>query len=97
VLKKRTYQILLTAAAMWWGQCHAQDLSGYGVKKGISMTGGLNFNTVAYQTTGKQLGRREPFNWFLSAMRAKTIRSLLTASSSSPTGNGYGATGAIPA
>jgi hypothetical protein len=51
---------------MWYGQSHAQDLSGYGVKKGITMTGGLNFNTVSYQTTNTQGGRRDPFNWFLS-------------------------------
>jgi hypothetical protein len=56
----------LVAAVMWHGQSHAQDLSGYGVKKGITMTGGLNFNTVSYQTNNKQGGRREPFNWFMS-------------------------------
>ena len=41
-------------------------MSGYGVKKGITMTGGLNFNTVSYNTNNKQGGRREPFNWFMS-------------------------------
>lgn len=51
---------------MWHGQSYAQDLSGYGVKKGITMTGGLNFNTVSYQTDNEQGGRREPFNWFMS-------------------------------
>ena len=66
VLKKHTYQILLTAILMWHSQSHAQDMSGYGVKKGITMTGGLNFNTVSYNTNNKQGGRREPFNWFMS-------------------------------
>jgi hypothetical protein len=51
---------------MWCSPSYAQDMSSYGVKKGITMTGGINFNTVSYQTTNKQGGRREPFNWFMS-------------------------------
>lgn len=66
MLKKCTYRILFSAAVMWCNQSHAQDMSQYGVKKGIAMTGGLNFNTVSYQTTNKQGGRRDPFNWFMS-------------------------------
>ncbi len=51
---------------MWCSHSFAQDMSSYGVKKGITMTGGLNFNAVSYQTTNKQGGRRDPFNWFMS-------------------------------
>ena len=45
--------------------CIAQDLSQYGYKKGIVMTGGLNFNTNTY-ISNNQLNARDPFNWFLS-------------------------------
>lgn len=62
-----TYCILLLVTGLAVaGNAHTQDMSQYGIKKGISMTGGLNFNTVSYQTTDKQAGRRDPFNWFLS-------------------------------
>jgi hypothetical protein len=66
MLAKHTYQTFCIAAILWCNAAHTQDMSQYGIKKGISMTGGLNFNTVSYQTTDKQSGRRDPFNWFLS-------------------------------
>ena len=66
MLEKSIYSLFFLVAILWQAPSHAQDMSQYGVKKGITMTGGLNFNTVAYQTNNKQGGRREPFNWFMS-------------------------------
>lgn len=57
---------LVPALICWCSPGHSQDMSQYGVKKGITMTGGLNFNTVAYQSSGTGGGRRDPFSWFLS-------------------------------
>ncbi len=44
---------------------YAQDLSQYGWKKGIKINGGLNFNSVNYNSIGIP-NRRDPFNWFAS-------------------------------
>ncbi len=57
---------LVTALMCWCSVTYSQDMSSYGVKKGIAMTGGLNLNTVSYQSSRTEGSRREPFAWFLS-------------------------------
>jgi hypothetical protein len=63
------YCLLLVLGMAGTVPAMGQDISQYGVKKtlgkGITMGGGLNFNTVAYKASGID-SRRDPFNWFLS-------------------------------